>query len=205
MRNPYEVLGIREGANEEEIRVAYKNLVKKYHPDQYANNPLSDLAEEKLKEINEAYDYLTKNKGNNNYRGQSSNNQANQQYNDNSSNVFMQIRSMIERGNISQADQMLESISNRNAEWNFLKGIIFLRKGWYDQAYQYIQVAVNLNPANAEYRSALNNLSFRNRAYRDVGANRGYRNDTSFCEVCQCLICSDCCCECMGGDLISCC
>jgi molecular chaperone DnaJ len=205
LRNPYEVLGIREGANEEEIRVAYKNLVKKYHPDQYANNPLSDLAEEKLKEINEAYDYLTKNKGNNNYRGQSSNNQANQQYNDNSSNVFMQIRSMIERGNISQADQMLESISNRNAEWNFLKGIIFLRKGWYDQAYQYIQVAVNLNPANAEYRSALNNLSFRNRAYRDVGANRGYRNDTSFCEVCQCLICSDCCCECMGGDLISCC
>ena len=204
MRNPYEVLGIREGASEEEIRVAYKNLVKKYHPDQYANNPLSDLAEEKLKEINEAYDYLMKNKGNNSYRGHS-NNYSNQQYNDNSSNVLMQIRNMIHRGNINKADQMLESISNRNAEWNFLKGIIFLRKGWYDQAYQHIQVAVNLNPTNAEYRSALNNLLNRNRAYRDVGANRGYRSDPSFCEVCQCLICSDCCCECMGGDLISCC
>lgn len=55
MKNPYEVLGIKEGASEEEIRKAYKDLVRKYHPDKYANNPLSDLAEEKMKEINEAY------------------------------------------------------------------------------------------------------------------------------------------------------
>jgi len=60
MRNPYEVLGIREGTSVEGIKRAYKELVRKYHPDQYQNNPLSDLAEEKLKEINEAYDYLMK-------------------------------------------------------------------------------------------------------------------------------------------------
>ena len=60
MKNPYEVLGIPEGTDSEGIRRAYKELVKKYHPDQYQNNPLSDLAEEKLKEINEAYDYLIK-------------------------------------------------------------------------------------------------------------------------------------------------
>lgn len=47
MKNPYEVLGIKEGASEEEIRRAYKELARKYHPDKYANNPLSDLAEEK--------------------------------------------------------------------------------------------------------------------------------------------------------------
>lgn len=205
MRNPYEVLGVREGANEEEIKVAYKNLVKKYHPDQYANNPLSDLAEEKLKEINEAYDHLMKNKGNNSYSNQRSNNYSNNQYNDNNPDVFIKVRNMIQRGNINQADIILESIPNRNAEWNFLKGMVFLRRGWYNQAYQYIQIAVNLNPGNPEYRSALNNLAFRNSSYRNVGSNRGYGNDTSFCEVCQCLICSDCCCECMGGDLISCC
>jgi molecular chaperone DnaJ len=61
MRNPYEVLGIREGTSVEGIKKAYKELVKKYHPDQYQDNPLSDLAEEKLKEINQAYDYLMKN------------------------------------------------------------------------------------------------------------------------------------------------
>lgn len=203
MRNPFEVLEIREGASEEEIKAAYKKLVRKYHPDQYVNNPLSDLAEEKLKEINEAYDYLMKNKGNYN-RSQGSNNWNNQQYNNSNSNIYAQIRAYIERGNINQADQMLEDISNRDAEWNFLKGIIFLRRGWYDMAYQHIQMAVNLDPANTEYRMALNNLASRANTYRDIGRNRGYRNDPSFCEVCQCLICSDCLCECLGGDLIRC-
>ena len=74
MRNPYEVLGIKEGTNAEGIKKAYKELVRKYHPDQYQNNPLSDLAEEKLKEINEAYDYLMKkvqsNDSGNSYRRQ---------------------------------------------------------------------------------------------------------------------------------------
>ena len=72
MRNPYEVLGVREGSSIEEVKKAYKELVRKYHPDQYQNHPLSDLAEEKLKEINEAYDVLMKqyeggNAGNNGY------------------------------------------------------------------------------------------------------------------------------------------
>ena len=61
--NPYEVLGVPEGASEEEIKRAYKELVKKYHPDKYQDNPLSDLAEEKLQEINEAYDMLMKGRG----------------------------------------------------------------------------------------------------------------------------------------------
>ena len=61
--DPYEVLGVRQGASEEEIKAAYKELVKKYHPDKYQNNPLSDLAEEKLQEVNEAYDMLMEKNG----------------------------------------------------------------------------------------------------------------------------------------------
>ena len=64
MRNPYEVLGLKEGASIDEIKKAYRELVKKYHPDRYMDNPLSDLAEEKLREINEAYDALMKNGAN---------------------------------------------------------------------------------------------------------------------------------------------
>ena len=58
--NPYKVLGVSETATPEEIRQAYLELVKKYHPDKYTDNPLKELANEKLKEINEAYDTLTK-------------------------------------------------------------------------------------------------------------------------------------------------
>lgn len=60
MNNPYKTLGVSENASQEEIRAAYLALVKKYHPDKYRDNPLKELANEKLKEINEAYDVLTK-------------------------------------------------------------------------------------------------------------------------------------------------
>ena len=52
--NPYEVLGVPENADEETVKKAYKELVKKYHPDKYVNNPLADLAAEKMKEVNKA-------------------------------------------------------------------------------------------------------------------------------------------------------
>ena len=60
--NPYEVLGVSPDADEETIKRAYRELVKKYHPDRYVNNPLSDLAAEKIKKINKAYDMIMNDK-----------------------------------------------------------------------------------------------------------------------------------------------
>ena len=60
MRDPYEVLGVSPDAGDDEIKRAYRDLARKYHPDNYQNNPLADLAEEKMKEINQAYDAITK-------------------------------------------------------------------------------------------------------------------------------------------------
>lgn len=203
MRNPYEVLGVEEGASKEEIKIAYKKLVKKYHPDQYSNNPLSDLAEEKLKEINEAYHYLMKD-GKGTYQGGNRNNGNNSNYNQGSTGFF-KVRELINRGNIGKAEQMLEQMTDRSAEWYFLKGIVLLRKGWHEQGYSHVQRAVQMDPRNPEYQSLLNQMSNRNRTYREYGHSRGYGRNTSACEVCECLICTDCCCECMGGDFIECC
>lgn len=216
MRNPYEVLEVREGASQEEIKVAYKKLVKKYHPDQYANNPLSDLAQEKIKEINEAYDTLTKNTNYNSSQsqGKSQRTQQSQNYQNYQQNTgsqyggttnYNEIRRNIDMNNINTAEQMLDKIINRDAEWNYLKGVISLKKGWYDQAFRYITVANSLEPNNVEYRNTLNNLNVRTNAYRDQGNYRGYNQSSSFCGICSNLLIADCCCECMGGDLISCC
>ena len=58
-KDPFEVLGVSRGASDEEVKNAYRALVKKYHPDNYDNdNPLKDLANEKMQEINQAYDMI---------------------------------------------------------------------------------------------------------------------------------------------------
>jgi molecular chaperone DnaJ len=205
LKNPYEVLGINEGASEDEIKRAYRELVKKYHPDQYRDNPLEKLAEEKLREINEAYDYLTKSGFSRNNRGytRSSSNRNNNAFNQ--GELFQRIRININNGNIGAAEELLDQSSVRNAEWHYLKGLVFLRRGWYDEAYSHIQIAVNMEPSNFEYRAALGRFNTAGKQYRNTAYGKGYQQGPDLCTICQCLWCSDCCCECMGGDLIGCC
>ena len=204
--NPYQVLGIGEHATQAEIRAAYLALVKKYHPDKYHDNPLKDLASEKLKQINEAYEMIQKERsggGSSSYSsGGSSYNYAGTSYG--GSGEYARVRQLIAMGNLDAAMSILSSSSNRNAEWHFLMGSVNLRRGWYDEAKKYFSTAVSMDPGNAEYRSAMNRVNAGgNPYYQTTGANMA--GGMSACDCCNSLICADCCCECMGGDLISCC
>lgn len=200
MKNPYEVIGVNQGASKEEIKKAYREQAKKYHPDQYNNNPLKDLAEEKMRELNEAYDYLMNNSETSYTSGSeySSNNSNSSDYSYNS------IRINIQNGNIRAAEDALNNISSRNAEWNFLMGMVQFRKGWYNDADSFLQTACRLDPANREYREALNAISRKNTTYRQPYNTRNAGNN-DICDICVKLWCADSLCECFGGDLIPCC
>jgi molecular chaperone DnaJ len=199
--DPYKVLGVSEDATQEEIRAAYRELVKKYHPDQYANNPLSDLAQEKLKEINLAYDMLADKSHNG--RGPSGGAYG---AGAGPGMEFAQIRDMIVRGNIQGAESALNAIQGRNAEWHYLYGVVCLRKGWYDQAREHMQKAVRMEPNNVEYRAGLNNINSMSFGYGRSYQRSGMQGDSGgLCNICATLWCADCCCECMGGDFIPCC
>ena len=201
MKEPYEVLGVSRNATDEEIKAAYKELAKKYHPDNYANSPLADLAEEKMKEINEAYDTVIskrKRKSSDNNRGYYT------------SGEFADIRNLINQGRLEEAQELLDGIATdkRSAEWYFLNGAVLYRRGWYDDAYTSYATACRMDPSNMEYRDALNRMARqRNGSFNTTGGYSTAYNSggCSACDVCQGLICADCCCECMGGDLIRCC
>jgi len=193
MRDPYEVLGVPKNATQSEIKAAYKKLAKQYHPDRYIGNPLADLASEKFKEINEAYETLSGNAS-----SSSSYNSSNGQ----GAGVFAQIRNYININSLDEAERLLDSTNMRNAEWFYLKGVVCLRRGWHAQGINFIRQAVNLDPSNLEYRRTLNAVESQTREYRSMGQDMS--GDTA-CNCCSNLLCADCCCECMGGDLISCC
>ncbi len=104
------------------------------------------------------------------------------------------------------AEQLLDRSTNKTAEWFYLKGVICMRKGWYNEAHNNMQIAVNMEPNNLEFRNALNSINHSNRGYQSTSYNRrGYGNDPDMCQICSFLYCADCCCECGGGDLINCC
>ena len=205
MNNPYQVLGVSPNATDEEIKQAYRNLARKYHPDKYRDSDLADLAEEKMKEINAAYEEIQKlrrqgsadSSGGNPFTGQSS-----------SSPEYAMIRSLINQGEIREAERRLYAIpdNTRNAEWSFLMGCVLLKKGYYVDAQRMFERACAMDPANMEYRNAADQLRQQTANYG--GGYRTARGSTGYCDSCDCcstLICADCCCECMGGDLIGCC
>jgi molecular chaperone DnaJ len=199
MNNPYEVLGIKEGASKEEIRAAYKTQVKKYHPDKHQDNPLYELAEEKLQEINEAYDYLMKNGGGSSYgsgsRGAGPYGGGGSK---SSAPEFQDVRSAIDRGDLTRAQDILSRSAVRNAEWHFLTAMLNLRRGWYDDAVTNLQTAVSMDPSNFEYRNAMNNLMSQTGNYRSAAYDRGYQNSNNqLCQFLQCWCCADMLCDCI--------
>lgn len=197
MKNPYEVLGINENASKDEIKKAYRQLAKKYHPDQYGNNPLKDLAEDKMRDINEAYDYLMKSGSNSNY-GNNSYNNNDSNYSGEDSGLYKSIEVDINNGDLRSAEQKLAECRSRDAEWNYLMGILNLRKGWYNDAFNNLNTACSLDPNNFKYREALNRLQNMNNTYRQPYYNTR-RQDSDICNICATLYCLDCLCGGGGG------
>ena len=203
MSDPYSVLGVKPDASDDEIKRAYRELARKYHPDNYQNNPLADLAEEKMKEINEAYEAITKMRagGGGGYQSSSAEYQSRpsgggssyngyQQQRGHSDPIYAQVRSAINAGDIYQAENLLSRAARQDAEWYFLQGSIAYRKGWLDEAMSNYQRAVSMDPGNVEYRRAYNMMQQSGQAYR----SNGYSTGADAMDCCTTLMCLNCLC-----------
>ncbi len=209
MSDPYKVLGVSPSATDEEIKEAYRNLAKKYHPDQYADSPLKDLADEKMKEINEAYDAINdQRRGRGPQGGYGSPGGWNGYASGQNRSGFGDVRNLIMTGRIADAEQILNGVppERRNAEWYFLKGSVLYRRGWLEEAKDHFSRACQMDPGNGEYSAALNQaMNQRSGVYGGYNPNASAMGGCNACDMCSSLMCADCCCECMGGDLIPCC
>ncbi|MEG0252155.1 MAG: J domain-containing protein [Christensenellaceae bacterium] len=176
--NPYEILGVSENATDDEIKKAYRQLVKKFHPDRYAHDSAQQaVASEKLKQINAAYDMITKIRQGN--------------YNWSNSPEFASIRSAIQRGDLNGAEEMLQRMTEHPAEWHYLMGIVMMRKGWYDGASEHFTQAYNMEPSNQEYEQAMRSMSQTAGGYMDFGGGSGVNMSSPLCKIC-------CTCGCLG-------
>lgn len=202
MNDPYQVLGVPETATDEEIKKAYRELARKYHPDNYHDNPLADLAQERMKEINAAYEQITKERSGGNRPGSSGGyggygGYQQQYYGGGQSSVLQQVRIAIQTGNISRAEALLANYGDHNGEWNFLKGAVCYRRGWMDEAKRYYETACQMEPGNPEYQQALRYMEQGTRnAYRPEGGEFGTElcggNDLCWRICCAYMMCCNC-------------
>lgn len=203
-KTPYEILGVPSNATEEQIKTAYRNLAKQFHPDNFAGDSAAEqMATEKMQQLNEAYDQaMAALRGTGRAAGGGSSNSA-----------FARIRQLLNAGRFAEADNELERMpaSMRGAEWHYLKGMVYFRRGWVEQAATHFEYAANAEPNNPEYRSARDQINWQrsgNTGRAGQPYNGGYAGNScgcSGCDLCTGLCCADTCCECMGGDLCGCC
>lgn len=196
MKDPYQILGVSPTATDDEIKTSYRNLARKYHPDKYRDTDLAEMAGEKMKEINAAYDEIQKMRS-----GQFTGQRGNQggQYNAytqnngqtySGSNPFVYIRQLINARRLDEASRMLVSMSDdqRGAEWNYLMGVVAASRGHYVDAQHFFETASGMEPGNNEYRNAVERIRSGNVNFGGQSANAG----CSCCDICGAIACANC-------------
>ncbi len=207
MKDPYQILGVARDATDDEVKSAYRALARKYHPDKYQDSELAEMAGEKMKEINAAYDEIQKIRsgkatgqgaygnpyggaygpfGGAAYGGPTGNASA---------NPYIYARQLINVRRYTEASQVLETIpeAERTAEWNFLMGVVAAGRRHYVDAQHFFDTACGMDPTNAEYADARERL--RNRGKDFSGESSAAATPCSICSLCTCFLCTDCCCD----------
>ena len=231
MTDPYQVLGVSRDASTEEIKKAYRTLSRKYHPDANINNPNKAEAEEKFKQVQQAYKQIMEEKenGTSSYSSQGSyggsygsggygGSYGNGGYGGNyggynygSSTEDAELRAAANYLNnmrYQEAMRVLNNISRHNAQWYYLHAIANAGLGNNISAVQDAQTAVNMEPDNMQYRQLLSQLQGGGQWYTDMGQGYGYERAGGdmgkWC--CECLaINAMCTCCCYGGRGFYCC
>ena len=197
MRDPYQVLGVSPNASDDEIKKAYRSLSRKYHPDANVNNPNKEAAEEKFKEVQQAYDQIMKEKqsggsygggynyGNGGYRYSYNGNSSYGSTNDNESTQMRAAANYISNRYYREAINVLEGIpaSERGARWYYYSALANQGIGNNIMAKQYAEKAVQMEPSNFQYRQFLEHLEYGGTWYTNMGSGyeRPYASAGNWC------------------------
>ncbi len=161
MMNPYDVLGVSKDASDDEIKRAYRQLSKRYHPDANIDNPDMERAKEMFETVQEAYGMIMKEKQMASYDSSFRN--------EDPQDIQMAI-SLIKAMRFREALSILNESPVRNGRWYYLAAVANAGIGNNVTAAQYAGEAVRLEPSNAEYRRFLEQIDDANTWYNNMGS-----------------------------------
>ena len=209
MMDPYSVLGVSRNASTDEIKKAYRKLSRMYHPDANVNNPNKEQAEEKFKQVQEAYDQIMYEKehgagtyGNNNGYSGSYNSYGgfNQNTGYGDTPQMAAAVNYIRNNQFAQAMNILEGMpqSERGARWYYVHAYASYGMGNVMRAEEDARRAVELEPNNPEYINLLNQLQNGGGWYSGMGEQYG-RGSAGMGNCCAEMLCMNLLCNCCCG------
>lgn len=221
MNDPYSILGVTRGATDREIKKAYREMSRKYHPDSYSDEGQKRWAEEKFRQVQEAYNQIVderSGKTGQNYGGYQG---GGQNYSEEDQHL-MAAMNYINARRFNEAIHVLNGMETRGARWYYFSSYANLGLGNNVVALDYAKKAVEMEPDNAEYRQYYQQLQQGGGfspygspfgggyggGYGGYGGYGRYGGNDASCgtgNICCDLWCADTLCECMGGDLCGCC
>ena len=195
MKDPYEILGVDREAGYEVAEDKYKELKARYSEDRFLTGEAGNEAARKLSELEDAWRQITEE-------------QEKQKAKQNFGGDLGQIDNMIKEGRYDEAQAALDGIADRSAEWHYLQSIIYYKREWMSDCKTQLEMAVNKEPWNGKYRTALDKLNMimgnPNTDPRTIGVDPNMQmppqedgrmcgNACSNCCLAYCL--TDCCCS----------
>ena len=190
--DPYRILGLKPGASEEEVKRAYRQLAKKYHPDM---NPGDPYAAKMMNDINAAYDQI-KNPPKQTTTQSAYDPFAGWQHQEDTERTqcteYQAARHYIQVGAYQDAAYVLHSVPTqaRNAEWYFLSAIVNTNMGNRVLGYEQINQACRMDPNNTEYQMLREQIERYGQAYQT--RQQGFHFDMDPRELCLglCIWCN---------------
>ena len=157
-----ELLGLSEGATEEEIKEAYARLRAKYLEDRFKDGEEGNEAARMLTKLDTAYNELMSEL-------------AEDQTAAEGGTSFDRVEELIRSGDIQEAQRVLDSFNERSARWHYLQSVVFYKKNWMNESKKQLEIAMQLEPDNDKYKEAYRKLSDRIKgaAQQPQGENRG--------------------------------
>lgn len=217
MEEFYKLLGIDENATDSQVKSAYIAMKNKYDPGSYEKEDLIRHAEEKTKEITRAFDEIMNSRrmarmknGEPVVDDSGEYDSANQAK---APDDFSHIQQLIEADELDVAEESLDAMPQnlRTANWFYLKGLIFFKKGWLEEATEFFSASCKMDPKNITYKRALEQAVWqRSGNFGNPNSKDSYQSMTGcapgcdLCNICGAFLCADCCFRCMGGNYTRC-